>query len=468
MDARAAEDTALDQAIGGLDRLYPDYSSRRRFTRSQILFLVALSLTLILGLQFANVATGVILHALALVVFLAVVLLRIMATVLAPIPRRRPVLEVDAALPVYTLLCPLYRESGAVPGLARALTRLDYPAELLDVKLVMEADDAATIAAARAHAPAHWDLVLVPSAQPRTKPKAMNYALAHARGSFVAIYDAEDEPHPQQLRAALAAFDAGGPKLGCVQAPLLIDNGAQSWLARQFAAEYAVHFLLTLPFLARLGLPLPLGGTSNHFRREALADAGGWDAFNVTEDADLGYRLSRRGWRVDTITPPTWEEAPAHLWPWLKQRSRWIKGHLQTWLVLMRHPIRTWRDLGPQGFWAMQLGLGASLAASFVHLPLMVFAGLAVLVPGWRLGPEDWTLIVAGYGSALAATVMAAILSRQPGHLVAALTLPFYWPLSSIAALMALFDWLIRPQHWAKTEHGSPFRKAPGWRKRAP
>lgn len=166
-----------------------------------------------------------------------------------------------------------------------------------------------------------------------------------ARGEFVCVYDAEDRPHPLQLQASVLAFEDGGAALACVQAPLVIDNHAASWISRQFAAEYAIQFREILPMLARLNLPLALGGSSNHFRIEAVRAAGGWDPHNVTEDIDLGFRLARDGWRGGVIAPPTWEEAPIKLGAWLTQRTRWVKGHLHTWLVLMRNPFRTAREM---------------------------------------------------------------------------------------------------------------------------
>jgi cellulose synthase/poly-beta-1,6-N-acetylglucosamine synthase-like glycosyltransferase len=365
-------------------------------------------------------------------------------------------------LPVYTLLCPLHREAAVAPRLVAALARLDYPTDRRDVKLIIEADDHETRAALDAiDLPAGFSVVETPPAAPRTKPKALNYALAAARGDFIAVYDAEDYPHPRQIRAALDAF-AHDARLGAVQAPLLVDNAASSWIASQFAAEYAVQFLGILPLLAHIGAPLPLGGASNHFRRAALDDAGGWDPFNVTEDADLAYRLARRGWRLGVIDPPTWEEAPARFGPWFRQRTRWIKGHLQTWLVLMRNPFRTARDLGFGGFLWMQLVLGGGLLAALAHLPLLAWLLMAAVAPNIaRVTPLDWVLVIAGYVVAALAAAFAAALERNPRLALSVLTMPFYWPLATLAAAVASLEILVRPHYWAKTEHGLTTRETP-------
>lgn len=336
----------------------------------------------------------------------------------------------------------------------------DYPKDALDVKLLVEGDDPETIAAALAAADApHIEVVILSPASPRTKPKALNAGLARARGAYVTVFDAEDRPHPQQLRAALAAFEDGDDPLACVQAPLAIDNAEETWLARQFAAEYAIQFREVLPLLARLHLPLPLGGSSNHFRTTILRKIGGWDSYNVTEDADLGFRLAREGYRSGVIGTPTWEEAPVALNAWLDQRTRWIKGHMQTWLVLMRNPFRTAREMGLGAFAAMHLTLTTGLVAAFVHGPLACILLIDLLSPYTLLTRADFVLALSGYCVAMFAALTACALSNSLSHARAALTMPAYWPLSSIAAYMALFALIFRPHRWAKTAHGVSLRR---------
>jgi cellulose synthase/poly-beta-1,6-N-acetylglucosamine synthase-like glycosyltransferase len=359
----------------------------------------------------------------------------------------------DDALPAVTALVPIYHEGAdIVAALIRALEALDYPHDKLDVKLLLEADDHETIdAVMQAGAPARFELIPVPPGNPRTKPKALNYGLAFARGDIVAVFDAEDRPSPGQVREAVAAFQSGPGNLAVVQAPLLVHNGEESWLARHFEIEYAILFRVWLPFLARLNLPLPLGGTSNYFRRDRLEGAGGWDSWNVTEDADLGLRLARFGGRAATISSPTWEEAPVRFRDWLAQRTRWTKGHLQTWLVLMREPLTAAREMGWINFASVQLTLGGSLLTSAMHMPIMLWLSLGLFTPLVSL--EGWhaALFGVGYGSVVAAT-LAARLDRLPARTL--LTLPLYWPLLSLAMLKALVQMNSRPHFWAKTPHG--------------
>jgi cellulose synthase/poly-beta-1,6-N-acetylglucosamine synthase-like glycosyltransferase len=446
----------LDAASFGFHRAHPHRSARRRLYVVQALWFIALAALLALCLRAAPDATWAALHIAALCFFAVAIFVRLIAAGrLTQVMWR---IAAPARWPTYTILCPLYREANVAADLVAALAKLDYPTHALDVKLLVEADDLGTVAAALSAATApHIEVVAIPAAAPRTKPKALNIGLARARGEFIVVFDAEDRPHPQQLRAALAAFEDGGADLACVQAPLAVDNAEASWIARQFAAEYAIQFREMLPLLAYCGLPLPLGGTSNHFRADALRAAGGWDPFNVTEDADLGYRLARAGWRADVTGPPTWEEAPVRFAAWRQQRARWIKGHIQTWLVLMRDPWRTARDLGVGGFLAMQLVLGGGVLAAFAHGPLAFIVLTAALSP-YDLGPADFILAVSGYCVAMFAALSACALSGRLDHVRAALTMPFYWPLSTIAAVQALFELIVRPHHWSKTTHGVSVR----------
>lgn len=339
----------------------------------------------------------------------------------------------------------------------------DYPREKLNVILAVEADDRETRAAIDARTSRMpITVIAVPPGIPRTKPKALNVALPFARGHFMVIYDAEDRPEPDQLRRALQAFSAGGEKLACVQGRLCIDNTADSWLARFFTAEYAGQFDVFLPGLARLKLPLPLGGTSNHFRTDALREAGGWDAFNVTEDADLGIRLARFGHRTGVIASTTYEEAPAHLGPWLRQRTRWFKGWMQTWSVHMRQPRRLLRELGLRGFLAFQLIVGGSALAALLH-PLFV-AGLigAMLAESAHTGAAGaathagviGAVVVLGYAASAFVGFVGLRRRGLTGSAWVLLLTPLHWLLLSIAAWRALFQLAVAPYVWEKTEHG--------------
>jgi cellulose synthase/poly-beta-1,6-N-acetylglucosamine synthase-like glycosyltransferase len=449
---------ALAAASNGFHAAFPRRSAKRVFHITQGFVLIASIAALGWALYTAPAITLAALHLGALALFACAIAWRLFAaSSLAPTLSR---LAAPAHWPTYTILCPLYREANVAPDLIAALSRLDYPTQALDIKILIEGDDVDTMAAvlALAHAP-HIEIVVLPPARPRTKPKALNAGLARARGDYVVVYDAEDRPHPQQLRAALAAFEHGGPNLACVQAPLAIDNAHASWIARQFAAEYAIQFREMLPLLSRLHLPLPLGGTSNHFRAEALRVGGGWDSYNVTEDADLGYRMARERMRADVIGPPTWEEAPVNFGAWLNQRTRWIKGHLQTWLVLMRNPFRTAHEMGFKAFAAMQLTLACGLLAAFAHGPLALVVLYAALSPQDVLGPAGFTLALFGYCTAIFAALTASAIANDLGHARAALTMPLYWPLASLAAYRALGELLFRPHHWRKTAHGVSTRK---------
>lgn len=329
----------------------------------------------------------------------------------------------------------------------------------------MEADDKdtrAAIAARQNRMPV--TVIPVPAIGPRTKPKALNVALPFARGTFTVVYDAEDRPEPDQLRCALQAFRDAGDDLACVQARLCIDNTADSLLARYYTAEYAGQFDVFLPGLTAMQLPLPLGGSSNHFLTSTLRRIGGWDSYNVTEDADLGMRLVRFGYRADIIDSTTYEEAPAYAGPWLRQRTRWFKGWMQTWLVHMREPGRLLSELGPTGFLAFQLMVGGNALAALVH-PLF----MAGLVYSLASGSEVWSgdsapLAILGAFYGIAAVIgylssaflgLLGLMRRGLSSTAWVLLLtPAHWLMLSVAAWRALYQLVFAPYAWEKTAHG--------------
>jgi cellulose synthase/poly-beta-1,6-N-acetylglucosamine synthase-like glycosyltransferase len=378
-------------------------------------------------------------------------------------PRMR--LGAEDTLPLYSIIVAVYGEAESVPGLIAALAALDYPKERLDIKIVVEAEDMETrLALDLMDLAAPFEIVVAPQAGPRTKPKALNAALPFVRGRYVAIFDAEDRPEPQQLRIALAAFEAGNAKLACVQARLTIDNTADNWLTRLFTAEYAGLFDVLLPGLAAWRMPLPLGGTSNHFHTPTLRSLGGWDPYNVTEDADLGIRLARAGLHTTLVQSSTYEEAPARLGPWIRQRTRWFKGYLQTWAVHMRHPFRLWRDLGPGGFLVFQIVVGGAVLAALVHgVFLGVLAGQLASGMFWSAKTGTFDLMFAGLyvttlctGYAMSALLGFIGLSRRRllGSAWYLAGLPVYWVLLSVAAGRAVFQLIRQPYRWEKTAHG--------------
>ncbi|MGE4165181.1 MAG: glycosyltransferase family 2 protein [Xanthobacteraceae bacterium] len=336
----------------------------------------------------------------------------------------------------------------------------DYPAEKLDVKFVVESDDEETrdaLAGARSMLP--FEIIVAPEGGPRTKPKALNAALPFARGSFLVIYDAEDRPEPDQLRNALEAFANDDGTLACVQASLTIDNTADNWLAALFTVEYAGQFDVFLPALSALRLPLPLGGSSNHFRTAILRRVGGWDPYNVTEDADLGIRIARLGYRSEAIEATTYEEAPSRFGPWLRQRTRWFKGWLQTWIVHMRKPRQLARELGLPGFLAFQLMVGGNVLAALVHpIFLIAFAASIFRNDGW---PHS-ELITALFGLSVAAGYLTSALIGALGLMRRGLVgavwalplIPLHWVLLSVAAWRAVYQLIADPYRWEKTDHG--------------
>jgi len=367
----------------------------------------------------------------------------------------------DEALPVYSIVAPLYREANMAARLTAAFDAIDYPRAKLEIKIVVEQRDEATIAALEAlDLPARYEIVVAPSGGPSTKPRALNVALPLLRGELVVIYDAEDTPDPDQLRLAAARFHSD-PAVDCLQARVTVENAERSWIARMFAIEYATLFDLVNPGLAALELPIALGGTSNHFRASTLRRVGGWDAWNVTEDADLGVRLARAGGRVGALGSDTREEAPIDLPAWFRQRVRWQKGWMQTLIVHSRHPIRLFRELGATGSVALIAMIAGSvlggLFGPFLAVAALSRAGLEGLegAGAWRVAQDIATCTLMALG--LLTMVTPALASARRRGIAGAPSLaglPIYWLLIAAATWAAVFDLAVRPFYWAKTEHG--------------
>ena len=364
--------------------------------------------------------------------------------------------------PRYIILLPLFHEAEILPHLVQSLLQLDYPTEKLDIRLLIEEDDQETLSAAQGLAlPPHFHIIPIPYSLPRTKPKACNVALMQGEADFLVIYDAEDRPEPDQLKKAVCAFAKESQKTVCIQAKLDYENASTNLLTSCFGAEYDSWFGLCLPGLSALNAPLPLGGTSNHFRLQALRDAGGWDPYNVTEDCDLGLRIFEKGGQTKILDSLTYEQACDRLLPWLRQRSRWVKGYIQTWLVHTRNPLRLHRSLG---FWnSIQFHL--LIGGTFFSLLINPFYWLMTCI--WILfrptGVDSFFPPIIFAGSAfclfagnfifLYATAIACVRKKHQKLAKFTLLMPFYWLLMSLGAWKGFLQLFLRPHHWEKTPH---------------
>ena len=409
------------------------------------------------------VVSGLAVLAFACISLLLIALLKIAAAIAALRHRSpAPTATTDSVPPIVSLIVALYREGDIAARLVRRLARIDYPPDLLDVILAVEAHDHLTRdALAAAELPPWMRVITVPAGQIKTKPRALNHALTYVRGAIVGVYDAEDAPDADQIRKVVDQFHRAGPKVACLQGVLDYYNPRTNWLSRCFTIEYASWFRLVLPGIARLGLVVPLGGTTLFFRRSVLESLGGWDAHNVTEDADLGIRLARHGYRTEIIDTVTGEEANCRALPWVKQRSRWIKGYMMTWAVHMRAPRLLWRQLGPKafiGFQVMFLGtiaqfLLAPLLWSFFLVPFGFDHPLQAVLPPWAL-----FAMVLIFALTEAVNLTLGIVSvRRTRHGLSPLWVPtmtLYFPLASLAAYKALLELVAKPFYWDKTTHG--------------
>ncbi len=369
----------------------------------------------------------------------------------------------DEDLPVYSVLVPMYMEPESLEQILESLIKMDYPADKKDVQFLLEEDDEPTLKeAARLQMPEGFRVTVVPESQPRTKPKACNIGLELARGKYLVVYDAEDRPEPDQLKRAVLAFGRVDKNVVCLQSKLNFYNPRQNLLTRWFTSEYSAWFDLSLPGLSSIGAVIPLGGTSNHFITSVLNELMGWDAYNVTEDCDLGVRIHRMGGRTRMLNTTTWEEACSSLPYWIKQRTRWLKGYIQTYLVHMRHPVRLCRELGLINFLNFQM-LIAGIVVSFLINPF--FWALALIWFFLRL--EILTALFPGAVFTMGALCLfagnfvfaytGAIACYRRGYydlVKYAVLSPVYWVMMSYSGWRAFLQFFTKPFYWEKTKHG--------------
>lgn len=443
----------------------PDSSAFKLLNLRQSILLAVLIICGGIGIAASPLHTAIALNVIATIYFLCAILYRAFLIAAGPAQSAKssaPFSVTEKELPVITILLPLYRDEQSLPMLAEAINALRYPPQKKDVILLLEADDTATLAEARRlRLHERYNILVIPDGRPRTKPKACNFGMHMARGDLIVIYDAEDQPEADQLLCAAAAFSQSDETVACVQAKLNFDNRYDNWLTRLFTLEYSLWFDWLLPALQKLNAPIPLGGTSNFFRTDILIELGGWDAFNVTEDADLGLRLSRYGYKTTIIDSTTYEEANCSVSNWIRQRSRWLKGYLQTWLVHMRHPGEIIRTTGWSGFLSVQLFLAGNVFSALINPVLWTLFVLWLLArpsvisdlfPSPLLELNIGALIVGNLF--FVALMVIAPLRRGWWRLsIYGLTAPAYWLLTSIAGYKAIWQLITRPHYWEKTDH---------------
>lgn len=378
----------------------------------------------------------------------------------------RDVEEYNDDLPSYSIMLPMYKEEVSVlDNIMQNIANICYPLDKLQILLVIERDDVQCMQKIQqTRLPDNFSVIIVPDTQPKTKAKACNYALRYVRGEFFTIFDADDKPDAKQLLKAVRAFREK-PEISCLQSRLCYYNGNENLLTKMFDIEYRLLFSCILPAIVSMNGPVPLGGSSNHFRTQALRNVGGWDDYNVTEDAELGIRMAFRGMKVDVLESYTEEESPITLLAWLKQRARWNKGHLLTYLVYMRDPAKMLRHLGKVGFMVFSYAVGMPQIALLFSLCffayILIHFGIALEyehVNCWVLWASDVMSVLDLVAGWIVLFFSAWITLNTGESLWQKMWLSFcfccYFVLHVIAAWFALFELIARPYHWNKTRHG--------------
>jgi cellulose synthase/poly-beta-1,6-N-acetylglucosamine synthase-like glycosyltransferase len=247
----------------------------------------------------------------------------------------------------------------------------------------------------------------------------------------------------------------------CLQSLLNFYNPTENLLTRWFSLEYSYWYDYYLEGLDRVGAPLPLGGTSNHFRVRQLREIGGWDPYNVTEDADLGVRISTKKMMTAMLNSYTYEEANKRLGSWIRQRSRWFKGYLQTYLVHMRHPGKLRKNMGWKQFFFFQLTFGGNILLPLANPLLWAVTILTLLVPGLFdflfFYPMVYVCIVnlvVGNTVHILLHIGPYAIKKNYTSIPLALAIPLYWVLISVGAWRGALQLVTKPFKWEKTEHG--------------
>ena len=468
-DSKPDHARAIEFSVHGLSKRLPAYSAHKRFSLGQRIAIVVIVAGFGTAFAMRPIEAGITVMSLLMIMYVGMVGLRIDLAVRGRGEQRIRFTDEELAaldpdlLPTLTILVPAYKEPHVLPSLVRHLAALEYPRDRLEIKLLLEEDDPDTVAAAAAlDLTAPFQVVIVPPIGPRTKPKALNFALVGSTGDVVCIFDAEDRPDPKQLLKVAATFAKLGETVGCVQAELAYYNANENLITRWFAVEYRMWFTQFLPALSRTNAAIPLGGTSNYIRRDLLIKMGAWDPYNVTEDADLGIRLRRCGYSVAVLDSITYEEANTDFVNWVKQRSRWYKGYLQTWLVHMRHPRRLIKDIGFAAFVRFNLFVGGTPVLAMLNpISWALIILWFVLQPHFILEIMPAPVYYSGLFGWLFGNFILYYLNLMVAYefddekvFTAALRLPLYWVMMAIAAVKAMLQLVFTPAYWEKTQHG--------------
>ncbi|OCX54632.1 glycosyl transferase [Mucilaginibacter sp. PPCGB 2223] len=460
----------VKDAVFELMKSDPANSALITFSTGQLIFIFASIALMVVALFFNFSQTSILLNIGISSFFLISILFKLFLALLGSrfelhqaVTRDEVRHVVDDDLPIYTIQLPVYKEDKLIKKLIWNLQSIDYPREKLDIKLLIEEDDSKTLNAVKdLNFPAIFDVVVVPFHMPKTKPKACNYGLYFSRGKYLTIYDAEDIPDTDQLKKVIMLFEKLPENYICIQCALNYFNRNENFLTRMFTLEYSYWFDYMLPGLDTLDIPIPLGGTSNHFKLDKLIELGAWDPFNVTEDADLGLRAYSKGYKVSIVNSTTYEEANNDFFNWIRQRSRWIKGYMQTYLIHMRNPVKLYKRIGLRGFLGFNFFIGATpitfliypvLLGIFLAYVVLDFTWIRALFPDWVLFISIFNLII---GNVLMIYVnMMAVFKRRFYELILfSMANPIYWLMHSISAYKGLYQLIVKPFYWEKTNHG--------------
>lgn len=387
-------------------------------------------------------------------------------------------------LPSISILIPAYREELVLGNCISRIFESDYPTELLDVIILTERDDQGTMAIAHELSKKYGikHVQVEESTEPKGKPRALNFGLRHVRGDIVGVIDAEDIIAKELFREVALMMSSG---YDAVQGVLDMVNDRDGYMNMHLRAEYRYWYHTYLPALQYSNFPIPLGGTTNFFRRSVLKDLEGWDPYNVTEDFELGLRLYnerkrvgniydmlkdrraqsifRNNYKFSLLESVTQEESPTTMSGWLRQRTRWQRGKIQTFRKIAKKPPQAATSKLHSIMMSLIPHLGPINLTGIAYSLYIFFSGISIPVYLYYIFGFNMSMI-AFYCVANAYSYFNVVgrtrNRRFLGAIFIGITTLVYWVMQWMADVRAIkHEYIGSKVFWEKTDHSGVHMK---------
>ncbi len=360
--------------------------------------------------------------------------------------------------PLVTILVPLKQENEVIHQTFSAISNLNYPSSSIQGIIIVESTDTLTKKSIETSIiPDGFEVMEIPTLPPFTKGRAIQRALLVAKGKYITIYDAESRPEPNQVIKAVEILEKEKGKT-CLQSIIRIENAKENEITSFFASEFWDWYDKRMVNLHKRGIPFGLGGNSFFLATETLKEVGGWDPFNVTEDAELTVRLIKNNVDIKLMNSITHEACPSTMKNWIKQRTRWSKGLLTTSII---HLISG--KFGFKGFTFKQW-YHFWLRMYVGNLIPFFFAFIFILFLFQSFSYENFVLVNIVLAINLVPSLIVSMWADKKNfntmgikiriHNLFAVTL-IYWGMYLWAGFRANYEFLFSPLKWHKTDHSN-------------